>query len=639
MPRLPILLFGWLAVLVGAAAQDAVETKIRLMAEALRARDAGDVPAAQRALADLIALNPNDPAAQRLRSEIEAQAVAQQFARQQQAAETERAAQEAAAARAAQQAAAAARQAAVAAGAPIAGLAPATTPAMIEVKIPEPGQAPSSRSVDPEQAAAQARVEAARVNALAVSVEAQLALARTWLKEGKPDDALALLESAQGMLPVNAATLRLIDDLNREKANAQYDRAKQRLKRGDLDGAQAALAAHKELAGGARVAGLERQIARAVSRQEARPSADRALTSLLDEADRRHGRPPAPESVRPDASGIAPSASLAVLNRKLEAIVLPAVNFVATDLAQAIAALHAAAAEADQTGLGAKGVNLVVLDPSSRNPPVTLALRNASLKRVLDFVTEGAGYHYEVQADAVVIHPGAESARLMTEFFPLGRAGAQRLMALAGGGGVGTGEAAALRAALQQAGVVFVEGSALAYDGTALVVTHTPRHLGRIREIVGHYREARQVALEARVFESAPGTFEIAGFGANSILPAGAAGPAGLVERAGAILLGAPRLVVLAGSAASMTAAREGSPGGAGRGRVEVRATPTLRADGRIGLDLVAQAVLGESSAETATQVVLDDGATVVLRALGAPREILIFVTARLASDGGVAAK
>ena len=55
-------------------AQNATDAKIRLMAEALRARDAGDLAGAQRALAQLAAVAPDDKAVQRLRAEIEAQA-------------------------------------------------------------------------------------------------------------------------------------------------------------------------------------------------------------------------------------------------------------------------------------------------------------------------------------------------------------------------------------------------------------------------------------------------------------------------------------------------------------------------------------------------------------------------------------
>src|SRR3954469_8935295 len=92
-PFSPTLLAVLAAAILAAAvplrqafAQTPTDTKIRLMSEALRARDAGDLAAAQAALAQLSKLSPDDKAVQRLRSEIEAQAVAQRAALEQQAA-------------------------------------------------------------------------------------------------------------------------------------------------------------------------------------------------------------------------------------------------------------------------------------------------------------------------------------------------------------------------------------------------------------------------------------------------------------------------------------------------------------------------------------------------------------------------
>lgn len=56
-----------------AAPKDPTNVKINLMAEALRARDRGDLLAAQKAVAELSKISPTDTAVQRLRNEIEAQ--------------------------------------------------------------------------------------------------------------------------------------------------------------------------------------------------------------------------------------------------------------------------------------------------------------------------------------------------------------------------------------------------------------------------------------------------------------------------------------------------------------------------------------------------------------------------------------
>ena len=53
-------------------AQDQTEVKIRLMSEALHARDTGDFVGAQKKLGDLLARAPNDLSVQRLRAELDA---------------------------------------------------------------------------------------------------------------------------------------------------------------------------------------------------------------------------------------------------------------------------------------------------------------------------------------------------------------------------------------------------------------------------------------------------------------------------------------------------------------------------------------------------------------------------------------
>jgi general secretion pathway protein D len=62
---------------------------------------------------------------------------------------------------------------------------------------------------------------------------------------------------------------------------------------------------------------------------------------------------------------------------------------------------------------------------------------------------------------------------------------------------------------LQQAGVSFtVEGSALAYDGSAIIVTQTARNNERIRNILARYNDVRQVEIEAKFMEVQEGALE-----------------------------------------------------------------------------------------------------------------------------------
>ena len=223
------------------------------------------------------------------------------------------------------------------------------------------------------------------------------------------------------------------------------------------------------------------------------------------------------------------AAAVAEMNRRLDAIVLPEVNFAGASLSGALATLGKLAVERESATSG-HGVNLVLLDPANTNPPVTLAVRELSLRRVLDFVTEATGSCYEVQADAVVVRPGGERAALETAVLPLSRAIVARMVtagapkadengfgmaakqdAAAHDERAGRGvESAALRGFLQQAGVKFdgVEGCSLVFDGSALLVTQTPRNMARLRAILSRYAAVRQVEIEAKFLEVEDGALE-----------------------------------------------------------------------------------------------------------------------------------
>ena len=221
-----------------------------------------------------------------------------------------------------------------------------------------------------------------------------------------------------------------------------------------------------------------------------------------------------------DAGGLA-------LQRKLETISIPAVNFTNVELNRVVSALSALAEEFDLTGEPPKGVNIVLLDPANANPTVSITLRNLTLKRILDFVTDMVGYQYEVQADAVVLRPGGERTVLVTEVFPITQSTVIRMTGKGGGtathnhrpaetaeGGKDNGpigdEAMALRRFFQHAGVGFesVTGSNLAYDGSAIIVTQTTRNLERIRVLLRRYREVRQVEIEAKFMDVQDGALD-----------------------------------------------------------------------------------------------------------------------------------
>jgi general secretion pathway protein D len=250
---------------------------------------------------------------------------------------------------------------------------------------------------------------------------------------------------------------------------------------------------------------------------------EQTRAALLEGVVKSWQQPAARQERPPEAPA---EASALPLAGKLEAISIPAVSFANVELKRVISALNAVAEEFDTTGGQPKGVNIVLLDPANANPPVTITLRHLPLRRVLDLVTEAAGYQYEVQADAVVVRPGGERNTLVTEVFPVARSTVLRMAGPAagagdhgprapetGGGrdnGPVTDESEALRRFLQRAGVNFdgVAGSSLACDGSAIIVTQTARNLERIRAILRRYREVRQVEIEAKFLDVQQGALD-----------------------------------------------------------------------------------------------------------------------------------
>jgi len=249
---------------------------------------------------------------------------------------------------------------------------------------------------------------------------------------------------------------------------------------------------------------------------------ERTRVRMLAEVDQAWHRPETSPTL---VAGNAAAAEVTPLWRKLNDIVVPDVTFSGMELDRVVQVLGTVSREYDHTGAEPKGINLVLLDRSGASPSITLTLRGLTLKRVLDFVTDSAGYQYEVQADAVVIRPGGESPVLETRFFPVSRSTALRMMGrlTPTGGAPITGATAAagaegdgplIRNFLQMAGVNFadVPGSTLAFDGSQLIVTQSVRNLERIRNILARYRMVRQVEIEAKFMEVQEGALEELGF-------------------------------------------------------------------------------------------------------------------------------
>jgi general secretion pathway protein D len=263
--------------------------------------------------------------------------------------------------------------------------------------------------------------------------------------------------------------------------------------------------------------------------RDAASSAVREKTrdELMDEVGRSWRRA---EAIHDELKPLETKASITPTAAKLETIVLPVVTFAAVPVSQVVASLSAASEEFDRSTSEVKGVNIVLLDPENRTAPVTLTLRNVSLKRALDFIAGAIGYRYEVQGDAVILRPDGEAPVLETACFAVTRATVLRMMGRSAESARASvsrkpagsspaqiadpetpdAETAAMKRFLQLAGVNFenLPGASLVYDGSAIIVTQTGPNLDRIRAILSRYREVRQVQIEAKFMEVREGVLE-----------------------------------------------------------------------------------------------------------------------------------
>lgn len=523
-------------------AQTDTETKIRLMADALRARDAGELELARQTAQRLLERVPNDPRVLQLLRELDTLIAAREEA-----------------------------------------IRNPKPPPMQDVKIPEPPEAAKEGAkagasaaqdveVDlPTEADSIIKAESERIAGLLAQVPAQRQRARKLATVGRYDEALKLLQTTSTELPLNPMTKEALDriaqdrreieakraaDTSKSKANGGRTKTS-RAETGEAgDGSVAPestataeatrlveigrsqyLAGDLEAAAGTfravEAADPENVAAKTFLVRIARDRSDagelnreKTRAQLIEEVTKSWQRPGVLQPPARADEGLASSAPLA---RKLEEIVLPAVSFTRTEIGQVVAALSAMAEEYDHTD-PPKGVNIVLLDPANKKPTVSLTLHNASLRRVLDFVAASIGYQYEMQPDAVVLRPEGETSVLDTEFFPVARATVLRMTGAGATPGLGviadgrlaggvnheakpataTGEGAAIQGFLQQAGVSFgaVPGASLAYDGSALIVTQTTRNLQRIRAILDRYNDVRQVEIEAKFIEVQEGALE-----------------------------------------------------------------------------------------------------------------------------------
>lgn len=546
--------------------QNQTEAKIRLMADGLRARDVGDYVTARARFEELLAMAPDDPAIQRLLAAVNAAAAGGSSASNR----------------------------AVASAAPSAVTPSVIDFRALQASAESRGVSPPETEADRIARAEEARLASAidvaqkqrkeakallanerfeeaiaRLESAAASLPLN-ALTQKTLSDIEADRQACWLAQSQVALKTGdiAAARAALERYAENGGTAKAEALNQKIERAELDPelpsiekanpafiverkqlAQLAVKGRSQYLAGdldgaqdtyRQVEAIDPDHAEAksflgrIAHDQARIgelNREKTRMQMVEEVTKGWQRP----GIYEDRSVIAQAgeAGATPLAQKLATIQIPAINFANVELGRVVTSLSAISEEFDPSTGPTRGVNIVLIDPSKKNPGVSITLRNMTLKRILDFITDSVGYQYEVQADAIVVRPGGETSSLDTAFFPITRSTVIRMTgaaaspaaaapvvpedifsplpttAVAAGLG-GAGEAPALRGFLQQAGVNFdnVPGSTLAYDGSAMIVTNTTRNLERIRNILNRYNDVRQVEIEAKFMEVQEGALE-----------------------------------------------------------------------------------------------------------------------------------
>jgi general secretion pathway protein D len=477
------------------AAQSQTETKIKLMAEALRARDAGDLQVAKANLEELLNIAPNDVTVQRLLSGVNNSL--------------------------------ATGSSAVTTYAPVADVAPVEQ--LVEVTYPPRAGAPlaggviqpgtqtyaavpeAQTYVDPVIAAEEARI-ADLVNAAYGEQKAAQKLA-------KADDytgAIAKLDAALATLPDNTLTTERRANIASQRTGYLLSKSQQQLQAGDTKGAEETLAAYiaatdsdkakaEKLATRIGDAELDpviqpidqvnpkfrpaqREIAaqlgkgrsqyaagdvdgaqetfrflltvapenaeakyflRRIADEKARIgelNIQKTRAQMLEEVTKSWDRPQVFLDKRPEDGS--PRGQSITLSRKLENIIIPTANFDGMDLGRAVTTLSGLTEENDKSSAEIKGVNMIIGENAGNLPTVKgISVRGMSAKRILDLLTDSVGYSYEVQSDVVVIRRSGNAVGLSADEFPINRAALSRITGIGNttattGGGLGGAAAA-----------------------------------------------------------------------------------------------------------------------------------------------------------------------------------------------------
>lgn len=552
------------------AKPDQTQEKIRLMVAAVHARDAGDLKSSKQSLEELLKIAPNDEGVQRMlvdvNKDIERQAkgeapvlVGAKPAKEEAGAEDAEVAKDGEAAKvepvdAAMSDALRKQQLQVIAAFDLIDEAydlmdagnwdeASKKLAFAQEKLPEESYSPVADEARSELNRAKAAMAKSRAK-IAMS-ERDTAAAKSYAAEyaaaeESKDAGAAFVEEVEEFTanPYNNS----ISDISPDYATRQnkienlLEKGRRQYLYGDYQGARATFRQIETL-------DADNIQAKAYQRLISEKLADRGrLTylatreAMMDEVSKAWQRPQVYTGTTVDRGG---ARADSIIDKKLAEIIIPNVSFPApgVTLAQAINTLSILSVEYDKSNDAKKGVNIVLFgDNASEAKPVVLTLRDLSLGQILDWVTQQAGFQYDIEKDTIVVRKAMDNsvASMDTLDFPLPTSTVMRMIGFkaavgesddsgnpfggSGGGaaaGAGDGKEEAIKNFLVKAGVEFGPGATVAFDGSKLWVTNTRRNLDKVRNILLRYSETKQVEIEAKFMEVNQGVLKELGINWN----------------------------------------------------------------------------------------------------------------------------
>ena len=312
-----------------------------------------------------------------------------------------------------------------------------------------------------------------------------------------------------------------------EKANALIDKGRKQYLYGDYMGARATFRQVETLDANNVVAKAYQRLIAEKLQNAGNLTYKATRDEMLDEVSKAWQRP---TQYTDDSVGATDQRRDSVVDMKLRNIVIPNVSFPdpGVPLAQAISTLSVLSQDFDKSTEGKKGVNIVLMDAGGEAKNVTLTLRDLPLGQILNWVTQQAGYQYDIENETIVVRKAAEAVASMdTLEFPITQAALTRILGIKaagggessdpfGGGGAAAGgdqnQGEAIKQFFMKAGVDFSNGANLAFDGTKVLVTNSRRNLEKVRNILLRYSEIKQVEIETKFLEVTQGDLKELGF-------------------------------------------------------------------------------------------------------------------------------